>query len=92
MAHHLNMMQSELLTETTDSTSVGGPHRVGRDRFKGFSADRIAAIKEEQRRQILEARNREREDAEYNCAWDRQRMREDVARLIMEEEMNSRKK
>jgi septum formation inhibitor MinC len=90
MAHQINMMQSELLSETTDCTSVGGPFGVARDRFKGFSADKIAAIKEEQRRQILDNRRREREEAEFNCAWDKQKLREETAALILDEEIRSR--
>lgn len=92
LAHMVNMINSELLTETVDSTSVNGPHRVARDRFKGYSADRIQMIREEQRRQQLDKKRREQEEKEFELSWDKLKVREDLSKLLLEREMTNKRR
>ena len=64
------MVSSDLLTENPDQAiSQFGPHRVVPDRWKGMNEDQIRRIREEQQRQ---------------SEWDRRRVAEAKAGLIVE--------
>jgi hypothetical protein len=92
MAHIVNMCNSELLSETVDSTSVGGPNRVAGDRFKGYSAERIAMVREEQARQRMEKARRDAEERQTDEAWHMMKRREDVSALMFDYELQSRRR
>jgi len=78
LAHKLNVMNSELMTETTDSTSVNGAHRTSNDRFKGFGRERMAAIREYQRLQAAQRKEQEMEENARERAWAKQSKARDV--------------
>jgi len=92
MAHKLNMCQSELLTETVDTTSVNGAHRVSKYHFKGYGKERIAAIREHQQAQIMERKLKEKEEFVRDKAWVDLAHRLDVHGLMVERSLQRRKK
>lgn len=91
MAHRLNMFHSELLSEVTDATSVNGPFRVGRDRFKGYTEEMIKTIKEEQLRQAQDKKRREEEDKQFDAAWEKMHHKYGIATVILDKELEARK-
>jgi len=92
LAHMLNMAQSELLSETTDATSVNGPWKVGKDRFKGFSEAQIRVIREEQLRQIEEKKCRDKNTKLFDQSWEDMSQRCAIATQLMDIELENRKR
>lgn len=92
MAHIVNMYNSELLTETQDATSVCGPHRVVRDRHKGYGKDKLDAIREEQLRQVMDKKQREMEQRQEDEAWDKLKRREALGGVLLEVDLEKRRR
>jgi len=92
LAHQLNMFHSELLSEATDVTSVNGPFRMGRDRFKGYTEEMIKTIKEEQLRQAMDKKRREEEGKQFDEAWEKMSRKYAIATLILDKELSDRRK
>lgn len=92
LAHQLNCFHSELLTEVTDATSINGPFRVGRAQFKGYTEEMMKTIREEQLRQAMDKKRREKEEQAYDAAWEKMNRRYAIATHILDKELDSRKK
>lgn len=86
------MYHSELLSEVTDVTSVNGPLRIGNDRFKGYTEEMIKTIKEEQLRQAMDKKRRDKEERSFDAAWEKMQRRYGIATSILDKEMDSRKR
>jgi hypothetical protein len=92
LAHQLNMFHSELLTEVTDATSVNGPFRIGKDRFKGYTPEMIKTIREEQLRQAQDKKRREEQEKQMDVAWDKMSRKYAIATTILDKELADRKR
>ena len=92
LAHKLNLFHSELLTEVTDATSVNGPHRISKDRFKGLTEAQIKAFREEQWRQAQDKKRREQEERSYDAEWEKMQQRYAIATTILDQELEHRKR
>ena len=91
IAHIVNMVNSELLSEEQDATSVGGPHRVSRDRHKGYGKDRLGMIKEDQQRQIMDKKQRDLAERQEDEAWDNLKRREALGGALMDFDLEKRR-
>lgn len=91
LAHQLNMYNSELLTETTETTHVNGAFRTTPTRFKGYTPEQLKMIREEQVRQMMDKERRKEEEKQYDEAWSKMQHRFSVATQILDRELDDRR-
>ncbi|KAL5960454.1 RIB43A-like with coiled-coil protein 2 [Taenia solium] len=81
----LNSINSDFLTENpAQAVSAFGPHRICPDRYKGFSPEQLAEIRQKQCLQIREKACREAEEKQLNNQFDSERVRASRVSLLLE--------
>lgn len=82
-----NQINGDMLTENPDvAQSAFGPHRVITDRWKGMSPEELEEIRRVQDLQRQEKRRLEEEEKERDAEWERQRLADARAGVLMERE------
>ncbi|XP_056373474.1 RIB43A-like with coiled-coils protein 2 [Hyla sarda] len=80
-----NNMEGDLLSEDpAQATSAFGPHRVVTDRWKGMTPEQLKEVIDVQQRQIQEKMRLEEEERQRQAEWDRKRVQEARAMVLME--------
>lgn len=93
MTEIANAIFSDLLTENPDQAiSSFGPHRVVPDRWKGMSPEQIEKIRQEQIRQMAEKQRLKEMERLENEEFDKRRIIEAKAGLIMEKQLERKEK
>lgn len=88
-----NQINGDMLTENPDvAQSAFGPHRVITDRWKGMSPEELEEIRRVQELQRQEKKRLEEEEKERDAEWERQRLTNARAGLLMEREQGRVKK
>ena len=88
-----NQINGDMLTENPDvAQSAFGPHRVIPDRWKGMSPEELEEIRRVQELQRQEKKRMEEEEKERDAEWERQRLTNARAGLLMEREQGRVKK
>ncbi|VDM33751.1 unnamed protein product [Hydatigera taeniaeformis] len=81
----INCINSDLLTENpAQAISAFGPHRICPDRYKGFSPEQLAEIRQKQCLQIREKACREAEEKQLNNQIDSERIKASRVSLVLE--------
>ncbi|KAK3608307.1 hypothetical protein CHS0354_030757 [Potamilus streckersoni] len=92
MTEIANHIFGDVLTENPAvAQSAFGPHRVIVDRWKGMSPQQLEQIKAEQERQRKEKERLRQEEELRNKEWDRQRVANARAGMLLEREMARKK-
>ncbi|CAH1783212.1 unnamed protein product [Owenia fusiformis] len=88
-----NHVFGDILTENPSvAQSAFGPHRVITDRWKGMSPEQIADIKRTQELQRKEKERLKQEEELRDKEWERQRIANARAALLLEREQDRQKK
>ncbi|VDD81593.1 unnamed protein product [Mesocestoides corti] len=83
-----NCINSDLLTENpAQAISAFGPHRICPDRYKGFSPEQLAEIRQQQVLQIKEKIRMKEEQKRMNAEFDCERARTGKLSLLMERQL-----
>lgn len=93
MTEIANAIFSDMLTENPDQAiSSFGPHRIVPDRWKGMSPEQIENIRKEQLRQMEEKRRLKEMERLENEEFDKRRIIEAKAGLIIEKQQERKEK
>lgn len=80
-----NLLHSDLLTENPkQATSAFGPNHVIVHRWKGMTQDQIDDVIRRQKQQVQERKRLEEEERQVNAEWDRRRINDARAAVLME--------